>query len=45
MMIKDFYYYQACEYAKGDYWLFNIRRTEAEVKEEAKRLREQVQAK
>ena len=40
-MIKDFYYYRACEYARDDYWLFGIRRIDAEVQEEAERLRKQ----
>lgn len=38
-MIKDCYFYKACEYAKDDYFMFGIRRTQQEVEREAERLR------
>lgn len=40
-VIKDCYYYKACEYAKDDYFMFGIRRTQQEVEHEAERLRKQ----
>ena len=40
-MIKDCYYYKACEYAKDDHFMFGIRRTQQEVEREAERLRKQ----
>jgi hypothetical protein len=40
-VIKDCYYYKACEYAKDDYFMFGIRRTQQEVEREAERLRKQ----
>lgn len=40
-MDKDFYFYRACEYAKDDYFMFGIRRTQEEVEHEAERLRKQ----
>lgn len=40
-MIKDCYYYKACEYAKDDYFMFGIKRTQKEVEREAERLRKQ----
>jgi len=39
-VIKDCYYYKACEYAKDDYFMFGIRRTQQEVEREAERLRQ-----
>ena len=38
-MDKDLYFYKACEYAKDDYFMFGIRRTQEEVEREAERLR------
>ena len=41
VIIKDCYYYKACEYAKDDYFMFGNRRTQQEVEREAERLRKQ----
>ena len=40
-MDKDFFFYKACDYAREDYFMFGIRRTQVEVEREAERLRKQ----
>ena len=40
-LIEDCYFYNACEYAKDDYFIFGIKRTQKEVECEAERLRKQ----
>jgi hypothetical protein len=37
--MRDYAYYQACGWARDDYWLFGIRRKDFEVEQDAERIR------